>query len=156
MEFLNFLRDDPAMAGLAAVGLMIIILPIGALLWRRISGRPADVSIKQSAASAKPTRFGNRTELTLLFVGLLLLISVGAVVWPFIVGPGEMEGFCSTLEVGSSIAPIQAQAAQHGYRVSPLIDGRAFVLESRSFGRFTCALQFESDGLVSADYSFND
>lgn len=89
-------------------------------------------------------------------LGLLLLAGIGWVVWPFIVGPGQMQDFCSSLTAGSSVAQIRAQAAQHGYRVSSPVEGRAFVHESRSFGRFTCDLKFGSDGLESAAYSFND
>jgi len=89
-------------------------------------------------------------------LGLLLLAGMGWVVWPFIASPGQMQSFCSSLAVGTSLAQIQTQAAQHGYRVSSLIEGRAFVHEPRSFGRFTCDLQFGSDGLASSEYSFND
>jgi hypothetical protein len=89
-------------------------------------------------------------------LGLLLLAGLGWVVWPFMAGPGQMQSFCSSLVVGTSVAQVQAQAGQHGYRVSSLIEGRAFVHEPRSFGRFTCDLQFGPDGLVSSVYSFND
>lgn len=89
-------------------------------------------------------------------LGLLLLAGLGWVVWPFIASPSQMESFCSSLAAGTSFAQVQAQAAQQGYRVSSLVEGRAFVHESRSFGRFTCNLQFGSDGLVSSVYSFND
>lgn len=89
-------------------------------------------------------------------LGLLLLAGLGWVVWPFMAGPGQMQSFCSSLAVGTSVAQVQAQAAQHGYRVSSLIEGRAFVHEPRSFGRFTCDVQFGSNGLVSSVYSFND
>lgn len=86
----------------------------------------------------------------------LLLAGLGWVVWPFIVGPGQMQSFCSSLAVGTPLTQVKAQAAQHDYRVSSLIEGRAFVHEPRSFGRFTCDLQFGPDGLVSSAYSFND
>lgn len=89
-------------------------------------------------------------------LGLLLLAGLGWVVWPFIAGPGQMQSFCGSLTAGASVAQVQAQAAQHGYRVSSLIEGRAFVHEPRSFGRFTCDLQFGSEGLVSSVYFFND
>ncbi len=89
-------------------------------------------------------------------LGLLLLTGLGWIVWPFIAGPCQMERFCSSLAAGTSVAQVQAQAAQHGYRVSSLIEGRAFVHESRSFGRFTCNFQFGPSGLVSSVYSFND
>lgn len=89
-------------------------------------------------------------------LGLLLLAGLGWVVWPFIVGPGQMQGFCNSLAVSSSVTQVQAQAAQQGYRVSALIDGRAFVHDPRSFGRFTCDVQFGPNGLVSAVYLLND
>lgn len=89
-------------------------------------------------------------------LGLLLLTGLGWIVWPFIASPGQMEGFCNSLAMGTSIEQVQVQAAQHGYRVSSLNEGRAFVHESRSFGRFTCDLQFGPDGLASSVYSFND
>lgn len=89
-------------------------------------------------------------------LGLLLLTGLGWVVWPFIASPSQMESFCNSLAMGTSIEQVQVQAAQHGYRVSSLIEGRAFVHESRSFGRFTCDLQFGPDGLASSVYLFND
>ena len=89
-------------------------------------------------------------------LGLLLMAGIGWIVWPFIASPSQIERFCNSLAVGTSVAQVQAQAAQHGYRVSSLIDGRALVHDSRSFGRFTCDLRFGSDGLVSSVYSFND
>jgi hypothetical protein len=89
-------------------------------------------------------------------LGLLLLAGPGWVVWRFIASPGQMERFCNSLVVGTSSEQVKAQAAQHGYRVSSLMEGRAFVHEPRSFGRFTCNLEFGPDGLVSSIYSFND
>ena len=87
---------------------------------------------------------------------LLLMAGIGWIVWPFIASPSQIERFCNSLAVGISIEQVQAQAAQHGYRVSSLIEGRAFVHEPSSFGRFTCNLQFGSNGLMSSVYSFND
>ncbi|MCR4299390.1 MAG: hypothetical protein NUV75_11705 [Gallionella sp.] len=89
-------------------------------------------------------------------LGLLLLAGMGWLFWPFIAGPGQMQSFCSSLAVGTSAAQVQAQAAQHGYRVSSPIEGRAFVHDPGSFGRFTCNVQFGPSGLVSSAYSFND
>lgn len=97
-----------------------------------------------------------RRKRIFLAVGLLLLAGLGWIVWPFMAGPGQMQSFCSSLAVGTSVAQVQTQAGQHGYRVSSLIEGRAFVYEPRSFGRFTCDLQFGPDGLVSSVYLLND
>lgn len=89
-------------------------------------------------------------------LGLLLLAGLGWLAWPFIASPSQMEGFCSSLAMGASIEQVKTQAAQHGYRVSSLIEGRAFVHEPSSFGRFTCDVKFGPDGLVSSIYSYND
>jgi hypothetical protein len=91
-----------------------------------------------------------------VLLGVLLLVGLGWFFWPFVSGPGQMQTFCSSLAAGTSVAQVQDQAAQHGYRVSSLVGGRAFVHDSGSFGRFTCSLEFGSEGLVSSIYSFND
>ena len=91
-----------------------------------------------------------------IVLGLLLLVGLGWLFWPFVAGTGQMRSFCGSLAAGSSLTQVQALAAQHGYRVSPLIEGHAFVHDPRSFGRFTCDVQFGPDGLVSSSFSYND
>lgn len=91
-----------------------------------------------------------------VLLGVMLLAGLGWFFWPFVAGPGQMESFCSSLEAGTSFARVKEEAAQHGYRVSSLVENRAFVHDSGSFGRYTCNLEFESDGLVSSVYFFND
>lgn len=98
----------------------------------------------------------SRRKRIIVVFGVALIAVLGWFFWPFVAGPGQMESFCSSLEAGTSITQVQAQATQHGYRVSSLVDGRAFVHDSASFGRFTCNLEFGSEGLVSSRYSFND
>ena len=98
----------------------------------------------------------SRRKRIVVVFGVFLMAGLGWFFWPFVAGPGQMEGFCSSLEAGASITRVQEQAAQQGYRVSSLIEGRAFVHDSGSFGRFTCNLEVGSDGLVSSAYSFND
>lgn len=101
-------------------------------------------------------KISSRGKRICIALGVMFL---AVLVWffsPFVSGPSQMQSFCSSLAVGTSLAQIQTQATQHGYRVSSLIDGRAFVHDSASFGRFTCNLEFGSDGLVSSVYSFND
>ncbi len=76
MELLNFLLDDPVIAWFAFLALMLIVVPVASVLWRRMTGRSqADVA-KQPAQVTKPTRFGNQTELVVLFLGLMLLLGV--------------------------------------------------------------------------------
>lgn len=76
MEFLNFLREDPVMAWLVFLGLLITVVPVAAVLWRKMSrSKPIDKPTTPIQA-VKPTRFGNQTELIILFLGLLLLLVV--------------------------------------------------------------------------------
>lgn len=88
--------------------------------------------------------------------GMLLLAGLGWFFWPFVTGPGQMRNFCTSLPAGSSLEQIQTLAKEHKYRVSPLVEGRAYIHDPGSFGRFTCTLQFGTNGLGSSVYSFND
>ena len=76
MEFLNFLREEPVMAWLVFLGLLITIVPVAAVLWRKMSGSNSVAKATIPIQAAKPTRFGNQTELIILFLGLLLLLVV--------------------------------------------------------------------------------
>lgn len=90
-------------------------------------------------------------------LGLLLTVALVWVVWSFIAGTDQIQNFCNSLSVGEPVAQIQLLSAQHGYRVTPLIDGQLFIYDTGSFGRYTCNVQFGSDGLlVSSEYTFND
>lgn len=76
MEFLNFLREEPVMAWFVFLALLVTIVPMASVLWRRMPGRKPVDAAKQPVQAAKPTRFGNQTELIILFVVLLLLLAV--------------------------------------------------------------------------------
>jgi NADH:ubiquinone oxidoreductase subunit 6 (subunit J) len=76
MEFLNFLRDDPVMAWLVFLGLLLTVVPVAAMLWRKMSGNTPVEEEKPPAQAAKPVRFGNQTELALVLVGVLLLLAI--------------------------------------------------------------------------------
>lgn len=76
MEFLNVLREDPVIMWLVFLGLLITIVPAALVLWGKISGRnPVDAE-NAPVQATKSTRFGNQTELVILFLGLLLLLAV--------------------------------------------------------------------------------
>lgn len=76
MEFLNFLREEPVMAWLVFLGLLITVVPVAAVLWRKMSGRNPVEEVKQAVQATKPVRFGNQTELVLVLVGILLLVAM--------------------------------------------------------------------------------
>jgi hypothetical protein len=76
MEFLNFLRQDPVMAWLALLGLLVVVVPAALVLWGKMTGRNQGEVEKLPVRAEKPVRFGNRTELVILLFGLLLLLAV--------------------------------------------------------------------------------
>jgi uncharacterized membrane protein YhaH (DUF805 family) len=76
MELLNFLREEPMMAWLAFLALLVTIVPVAAVLWRRMFRRGQTGAAKQPAHETKPARFGNQTDLIILLVGLLILLAV--------------------------------------------------------------------------------
>jgi hypothetical protein len=67
-----------------------------------------------------------------------------------------MQRFCRELPAGTSIAEVQKRAADSGYDISAVVDGRATVHEARSFGRLMCDLQYGESGLVSAKFNSGD
>jgi hypothetical protein len=86
MDFLNFLREDPVMAWLVFLGLLLAVVPVAAVLWRKMSGRKPMEETREPARSAKPVRFGNQTELFLILVGILLLLAIAAWIGGFFFG----------------------------------------------------------------------
>jgi type II secretory pathway component PulC len=62
MEFLNFLREEPVMAWLMSLALLVTIVPMVSVLWRKMSGRNLLDEVKQPAQATKPVRFGNQTD----------------------------------------------------------------------------------------------
>lgn len=79
MKILNFLHEDPVIAWLVLLGLLVIIVPVASVLWRRISGRGPAGAVRQPVQVTKPVRFGNQTDLFILLLGLLLLLAV--IIW---------------------------------------------------------------------------
>lgn len=78
-------------------------------------------------------------------------------IWPFLVGGGKMQAFCESLAKDSSPGEVRAAAGRHGYGMSgPHQEGRAFIHDSASLGRFICDVQFDQERLVSTRYLYND
>lgn len=73
---MNFLREDPVLAWLVFLGLLLIVVPVAAMLWRKKPGHNPVDEMKHPARATKPIRFGNQTELALLLVGIVLLLAI--------------------------------------------------------------------------------
>lgn len=79
MEFITFLREDPVMAWLAFLALLIIIVPALSVLWRKMSGgnlQGKAIIPAKAAKPAKPAHFGNQAELVIVLAGLLIVLAV--------------------------------------------------------------------------------
>lgn len=76
MEFLNFLREEPVMAWLVFLGLLLTVVPAVTVLWRKISGRKTTEDVKQPERTTSPFRFGFQAELILVLVGILWLLAI--------------------------------------------------------------------------------
>jgi hypothetical protein len=76
MTFIQFLIDTPVVAFLLLLGLLVTVVPVVvALLSRRKSGHPDDVS---TPANGPPTpRFlGTQMDIAILIFGLLMLLAL--------------------------------------------------------------------------------
>jgi hypothetical protein len=76
MEFLNFLREDPVMAWLVFLGILLTVVPAANVIWRKLSGRKTAEEVEQPMRTTRPFRFGFQTELVLLLVGILWLLAI--------------------------------------------------------------------------------
>lgn len=75
MELLNFFKDDPVMGWFALIALLVTVVPVASVLWSRLFGRKQAEAIKQFERDTKSTHFGNRTDITLLIIGFMLLLA---------------------------------------------------------------------------------
>ena len=98
-----------------------------------------------------------RKTLSMIVGALLLGALFYFAVWPFVVGGSNMQAFCRSLANGTLISGVRDIVQQSRYRMSPPDkEGRAFIHEPRSFGRFICEVQFKEERLMSARYQHND
>lgn len=97
-----------------------------------------------------------RTKRIGLVLGLLLLAGLGYMMWPFIVGGGQMEAFCNSLKSGATIDVVKKAVSDRGYRIALGKEPQGFIHDPRSFGRFICEVHFEGGHLNSATYIYND
>ena len=76
MEILNFLREEPVMGWFVFLALLIMVVPAASVLWRWIFRRNETEQKTRPVPETTSTHFGNRTELVILLVGLLLLLAL--------------------------------------------------------------------------------
>jgi hypothetical protein len=96
-----------------------------------------------------------RRKMNTIF-GLLLLAGLAYWLYPFVMGQGKMQAFCSSLPVGTPRQSIETAVADEGLRLTTGKDDSGFVHDPRAFGRFICEVRFANGRLASAEYFLND
>lgn len=90
------------------------------------------------------------------FAGGAILLGLTYLIWPFIGGGRQMQEFCQALPHNAPVAAVRQAVGQQGYRLTLQQDGNGIVHDSRTFGRFTCQVNFTDGKLAAARYTFND
>ena len=80
MEYLDFLKDNPVVAGMVLLVLLITVLPAGVALLRRYrpgTPRDGDQATGRAVKEPKPVRFlGIQMDIAILLFGVLLLLAL--------------------------------------------------------------------------------
>jgi hypothetical protein len=98
-----------------------------------------------------------RKSLSVMVGAIILGALFYVAVWPFVVGGSNMQSFCQSLAKGVLISRVRDIAEENRYRMTPPDKtGRAFIHDTRAFGRFICEVQFKEERLTSARYQQND
>ena len=85
--------------------------------------------------------------------GVLLLGSMGYCVSLYATAEQRVSRVCAMLTPGMNFDAVTAIAAAHGMN-APSNSSTAFVVESATFGRYGCRLQFQDGLLQSSTYEF--
>ena len=80
MTTLDIIRADPILAWFSLFTALLVVVPAAVVLWRRFSGRGADEErATPPVLSAGRTGFGNRTELLIVLLVLVVLLVLGGI-----------------------------------------------------------------------------
>jgi hypothetical protein len=85
--------------------------------------------------------------------GLLILVFIGFIVYPLLVGDAKMKSFCATIRTGESRSVVVTRAMDAGYS-SREIEGQNQILliDSRAMGRYICDVSLSDDKVTGAKY----
>ncbi len=85
-----------------------------------------------------------------VFGGMALFMLGGVVLafWPFFSANRQLQVFCSDQTAGTTLAQVQAQAAERGYLLAPAASGVVLVDDPQGFGRRQCMLALDAQGRV--------
>ena len=90
-------------------------------------------------------------------IGGILL--VGALVWwahPYFGAEQRMRAVCAQIQPGMTLNELRLFASEHGLNDPHIVNGVAFVVEHRTFGRYGCRVTFAAQLVKSAEYNFAD
>lgn len=96
------------------------------------------------------------TKGLLLVFGAPLLIGVAYFYGSLATGEERMRQVCAEIKPGASLTQVKDIAAEHGLSAPTKDSGVAHLAEGRTYGRFSCAVEFEAGVVKSSIYSFAD
>jgi hypothetical protein len=89
-------------------------------------------------------------------VGLLALSGLGYCTSLYFTAEGRISQVCAQFTPGLTVAAVTRIAEAHGMNAPRSGASTDYVVESATFGRFGCKLEFKEDILQSATYDFQD
>ncbi|MFC1523721.1 hypothetical protein ACFL6N_02910 [Thermodesulfobacteriota bacterium] len=100
-----------------------------------------------------------KRKLFYYIAGSLILGTIISVLYPFIVGGGEMEEFCSAIKPGEMKNELMNRAKGARYSiVESNFDGAdmLLIIDSRAMGRYICEVTLQDEQAATTKYVYND
>jgi hypothetical protein len=94
-----------------------------------------------------------KRALNLVF-GFVLVGGISFCSHNFASAEGRVRELCSEIRPGMSGTELREFAVQHGLGPRPPEAGVAYIVESKTFGRFGCKVLLEGGVVKAAEYSF--
>jgi hypothetical protein len=88
--------------------------------------------------------------------GVVMLVSVAALLWPLISRPFELRTFCAALQPGTSDKTVRTLAEPNGFSVSAQNNGVVHVYDHQSLGKFSCTLRMQGNVLTASSFGFTE
>jgi len=86
-----------------------------------------------------------------MLVGMVSYCSYG-----YMSAEGRLRGLCAEIKPGMSLADLQAFSLQHGLRSPTNKAGINYLVETRTFGRYGCAVLIEGGIVKESKYNYAD
>jgi hypothetical protein len=89
--------------------------------------------------------------------GVLILALMIYVIYPIVVGDGNMESFCSGIDVGETKDEAVKRAIESGYEVRQSAEEQLLlIVDANAMGRFICEVSISANRVTNTRYVLND